>query len=134
MYSSRPSQQAQAALGNGAANTAPAPHSAITALLALLLPSLAPRQVGRVGRADTLGLAISLVAAVPEKVWFCSVKGLKPWLNPDSSNTRTNDKGGHTIWWVARERVRGGGSCWAWGAWGAGAQVSGGCGSQREDG
>lgn len=56
-------------------------------------------RVGRVGRADTLGLAISLVAAVPEKVWFCSVKGLKPWLNPDSSNTRTNDKGGHTIWY-----------------------------------
>ncbi len=60
------------------------------------------------GRADTLGLAISLVAAVPEKVWFCSVKGLKPWLSPDSSNTRTNDKGGHTIWWVASGRERGG--------------------------
>ncbi|PNH01214.1 ATP-dependent RNA helicase DDX1 [Tetrabaena socialis] len=56
-------------------------------------------RVGRVGRADTLGLAISLVGAVPEKVWYCSVKGLKPWTAPDASNTRTNDKGGHTIWY-----------------------------------
>lgn len=55
-------------------------------------------QIGRVGRADTMGLAISLVAEVPEKVWFCTVKGMKPWLAPDSSNTRTTDKGGHTIW------------------------------------
>jgi ATP-dependent RNA helicase DDX1 len=51
-----------------------------------------------VGRADTMGLAISLVSEVPEKVWFCTVKGYKPWLAPDSSNTRTTDKGGHTIW------------------------------------
>ncbi|GLC38638.1 hypothetical protein PLESTB_000455000 [Pleodorina starrii] len=56
-------------------------------------------RIGRVGRADTLGLAISLVSEVPEKVWFCTVKGLKPWLAPDSANTRTTDKGGHTIWY-----------------------------------
>ncbi|GIL86754.1 hypothetical protein Vretifemale_14994 [Volvox reticuliferus] len=56
-------------------------------------------RIGRVGRADTMGLAISMVSEVPEKVWFCTVKGLKPWMAPDSSNTRTTDKGGHTIWY-----------------------------------
>lgn len=57
-------------------------------------------RVGRVGRADHLGLAISLVSTVPEKVWFCTVKGYKPWLEPDARNTLTKDHGGHTIWWV----------------------------------
>lgn len=109
------------------------------------------------GRADTMGLAISLVSAVPEKVgllgeegqlppaaalppnvalgspatstaagvsgrsafppptrtrlflflplrrprqvWFCTAKGLKPWLQPDAQNTRTNEQGGHTTWY-----------------------------------
>lgn len=56
-------------------------------------------RVGRVGRADAIGLAVSLVAGVPEKVWYCTQKGLKPWLNPDKKNTRTTDQGGHTIWY-----------------------------------
>jgi ATP-dependent RNA helicase DDX1 len=56
-------------------------------------------RVGRVGRADAIGLAVSLVAGVHEKVWYCTQKGLKPWLNPDKKNTRTNDQGGHTIWY-----------------------------------
>ncbi|KAG2489591.1 hypothetical protein HYH03_011872 [Edaphochlamys debaryana] len=60
-------------------------------------------RIGRVGRADTMGLAISFVSQVPEKVWYCSVKGLKPWLAPDASNTKTNDKGGHTIWYDEKE-------------------------------
>ncbi|KXZ56945.1 hypothetical protein GPECTOR_1g852 [Gonium pectorale] len=58
-------------------------------------------RIGRVGRADTMGLAISLVSEVPEKVWFCTVKGLKPWLAPDAANTKTTDRGGHTICDVA---------------------------------
>ncbi|KAF8064578.1 DDX1 [Scenedesmus sp. PABB004] len=56
-------------------------------------------RVGRVGRADHMGLAISLVSTVPEKVWFCTVKGLKPWLQPDASNTKTQEQGGHTVWY-----------------------------------
>ncbi|WPT11010.1 ATP-dependent RNA helicase Ddx1 [Picochlorum sp. SENEW3] len=52
---------------------------------------------GRVGRADTPGLCISIVSSVPEKVWFCRKKGLKPWLNPTKENTSTK-KGGHAIW------------------------------------
>ncbi|PSC75014.1 ATP-dependent RNA helicase DDX1 [Micractinium conductrix] len=56
-------------------------------------------RVGRVGRADTMGLAISLVSSVPEKVWFCTQKGYKPWLQPDAHNTRTNEEGGQTTWY-----------------------------------
>jgi len=29
-------------------------------------------RIGRVGRADTMGLAISIVAAKNERVWFCT--------------------------------------------------------------
>ena len=36
---------------------------------------------------------------LPLQVWYCSVKGLQPWRQPDTKNTRTNDKGGHTIWY-----------------------------------
>jgi hypothetical protein len=32
------------------------------------------------------------------QVWFCTVKGLKPWLEADALNTRTNEQGGHTVW------------------------------------
>ncbi|GMH45072.1 hypothetical protein BSKO_13029 [Bryopsis sp. KO-2023] len=56
-------------------------------------------RVGRVGRADTMGLAISFVSTVPEKVWYCSIKGYKPWFEPNQQNTKTNDQGGQTIWY-----------------------------------
>ncbi|KAL4449436.1 hypothetical protein ABPG77_007080 [Micractinium sp. CCAP 211/92] len=56
-------------------------------------------RVGRVGRADTMGLAISLVSTVPEKVWYCTIKGYKPWQQPDAKNTKTNEEGGQTIWY-----------------------------------
>ena len=52
---------------------------------------------GRVGRADTPGLCISLVSTVSEKVWFCRKKGLKPWLNPTKEHVQTN-KPGHATW------------------------------------
>ena len=55
-------------------------------------------RVGRVGRADAPGLALSLVSEVPEKVWFCSVKGMRPWDNPTPDNTKTTAQGGHTVW------------------------------------
>ena len=32
------------------------------------------------------------------QVWFCTVKGLKPWLAPDAKNTRTLEQGGHATW------------------------------------
>lgn len=56
-------------------------------------------RVGRVGRADAIGLAVSLVSTVPEKVWYCTQKGLKPWLAPNKKNTRLNEQGGQTIWY-----------------------------------
>ncbi|EFN59708.1 hypothetical protein CHLNCDRAFT_33556 [Chlorella variabilis] len=63
-------------------------------------------RVGRVGRHDTMGLAISLVATVPEKVWYCSIKGYKPWLQPDTKNTQTNDRGGQTIWYEEQQLLQ----------------------------
>lgn len=58
------------------------------------------------GRAGSLGLAISLVATVPEKVWYCSQKGYKPWLKPKSQDVRTNEQGGHTIWYNEPELLQ----------------------------
>jgi len=56
-------------------------------------------RIGRVGRADSMGLAISLVAAnCEEKVWFCTKKGYKPWLNPTAQDVKLNKQGGHTTW------------------------------------
>jgi len=54
-------------------------------------------RIGRVGRADRMGLAISLVSAVPEKVWYhgewCSSRGR------NCSNTNLTDQGGCCIWY-----------------------------------
>ncbi|KFM61557.1 ATP-dependent RNA helicase DDX1, partial [Stegodyphus mimosarum] len=53
-------------------------------------------RIGRVGRAERMGLAISLVSSVPEKVWYhsnCSNRGKNCW------NTRLTDQGGCCIWY-----------------------------------
>lgn len=63
-------------------------------------------RIGRVGRADAIGLAVSLVSSVQEKVWYCTQKGLKPWLQPDAKAVQTNEKGGHTTWYDEQELLK----------------------------
>lgn len=54
-------------------------------------------RIGRVGRAERMGLAISLVSTVPEKVWYhgqwCSSRGKNCW------NTNLTDAKGCCIWY-----------------------------------
>ncbi|XP_044735811.1 ATP-dependent RNA helicase Ddx1 isoform X2 [Chrysoperla carnea] len=54
-------------------------------------------RIGRVGRAERMGLAISLVSTVPEKVWYhgewCASRGRNCW------NTRLTDEKGCCIWY-----------------------------------
>ena len=58
------------------------------------------------GRAGHLGLAISLVSTVPERVWYVKAKGYKPWLNPKPQDVKHNDEGGHTIWYNEPELLQ----------------------------
>ncbi|XP_065077898.1 ATP-dependent RNA helicase Ddx1 [Ochlerotatus camptorhynchus] len=54
-------------------------------------------RIGRVGRAERMGLAISLVSTVPEKVWYhgqwCSSRGKSCW------NTNLTDVKGCCMWY-----------------------------------
>lgn len=53
-------------------------------------------RIGRVGRAERMGLAISLVSSVPEKVWFhanCANRG------KNCFNTRLVPEKGCCIWY-----------------------------------
>lgn len=54
-------------------------------------------RIGRVGRAERMGLAISLVSSVPEKVWYhgewCPSRGR------NCNNTNLTDQGGCCIWY-----------------------------------
>ncbi|XP_066593768.1 ATP-dependent RNA helicase Ddx1 [Prorops nasuta] len=54
-------------------------------------------RIGRVGRAERMGLAISLVSSVPEKVWYhgewCATRGR------NCSNTNLTTQGGCCMWY-----------------------------------
>lgn len=60
-------------------------------------------RIGRVGRAERMGLAISLVSSVPEKVWYhgewCHSRGR------NCHNTNLTDQGGCCTWYN-ESRVR----------------------------
>ena len=59
-------------------------------------------RIGRVGRADKVGLAVSLVSTVKEKVWFCQ-RGKKP----PQKDTREFGKGGNCVWYDEPELLKG---------------------------
>jgi ATP-dependent RNA helicase DDX1 len=52
-------------------------------------------RIGRVGRAERMGLAISLVSSVPEKVWYHQCKN----RGQGCKNTKLKESGGCTIWY-----------------------------------
>lgn len=59
-------------------------------------PETYVHRIGRVGRADKMGLAISLVSTVKEKVWFCQ-NGIYPPCSDTSIFQK--GKGGNCIWY-----------------------------------
>jgi ATP-dependent RNA helicase DDX1 len=65
-------------------------------------------RIGRVGRAGARGLAISLVASLPEKVWFVTRKGYRPWAACPikAADTATTEEGGHTVWYDERAALK----------------------------
>jgi ATP-dependent RNA helicase DDX1 len=67
-------------------------------------PATYLHRIGRVGRADRMGLAVSFVATQPEKVWFhkCANRGAK------CANTALTSAGGCAIYYDELE-VRGSG-------------------------
>jgi ATP-dependent RNA helicase DDX1 len=66
-------------------------------------PEVYVHRCGRVGRAERMGLSISFVSTVKERVWFCQ-KGLKP----PCDDTRDYELGGNCIWFdepVSRKKI-----------------------------
>ena len=57
-------------------------------------------RIGRVGRAERMGLAISLVSSVPEKVWYHSNC---PDRGRNCRNTNLVEEGGCCIWYNEQE-------------------------------
>jgi len=64
-------------------------------------PATYVHRIGRVGRAERIGLAISIVATEKEYVWWCQ-KGLKP----PCSDTSLFSKGGNCKWYDEQKLLK----------------------------
>eukprot|EP00041_Stephanoeca_diplocostata_P030216 m.907818 g.907818 ORF g.907818 m.907818 type:complete len:736 (+) comp23711_c1_seq21:2004-4211(+) len=62
-------------------------------------------RIGRVGRAERMGLALSLVSTVKEKVWYCSQNCTSRGRLP-CKNTHLKEDGGCTIWYSEPDYLR----------------------------
>eukprot|EP00037_Helgoeca_nana_P016987 m.160263 g.160263 ORF g.160263 m.160263 type:complete len:733 (-) comp23784_c0_seq5:112-2310(-) len=62
-------------------------------------------RIGRVGRAERMGLAISLVGTHKEKVWYC-FQGCPSKGKLPCSNTKLKNDGGCTIWYDEKQYLR----------------------------
>lgn len=74
----------------------------------LTLPDSAEQymhRIGRVGRSDCMGLAISVVSRNEEKVWYHTCKRVRGKTNT-CHNTKLTTEGGCCIWYNEMELMR----------------------------
>ncbi|KJE90786.1 DEAD box polypeptide 1 [Capsaspora owczarzaki ATCC 30864] len=66
-------------------------------------PEVYIHRIGRVGRAERMGLAVSLISDVPEKVWYHTCAN----RDRGCTNSDLTEKGGCTIWYDEPALLRG---------------------------
>ena len=76
----------------------------LPAVLNMTLPDAVENyvhRVGRVGRADAVGIAVSIVGTAPERVWYhtCKSRGRRRRDGSVCTNAELKERGGCTVWY-----------------------------------